>query len=241
MKPRQLMILLAITCAAPLALAQNVKPEAQPAPEPPATDVPEMDMNDPMMQAWLAASTPGEHHKHLEVMAGEWVGTSTMWMMPGADPMVSPVTCSSRMELDGRFLLSNHAGEMMGMPFRGMGTMGYNNTTKKYEGAWMDNMGTMTMFMTGTCSDDGKVFTMRADFVDPMTGQPTYMKELCTIIDQNRYTFEMYGPGPDGAEFMMMKIEYTRADRPMRRDRIHRPDAAPGQRPAGRPANRDGE
>lgn len=163
-----------------------------------------------MMKAWEAAATPGPHHKHLEAMVGEWEGTNTWWMAPGAPANVSPTTCSARMEFDGRFLMSHHKGDMMGMAFHGMGSMGYNNTTKQYEGTWMDNMGTMTMFMTGTCSEDGKVFKMEAKFVDPMTGQPSYMKETCTVVDADNYRMEMFGPGPDGKEFKMMEIVYKR-------------------------------
>ncbi|MBX3360724.1 MAG: DUF1579 family protein [Phycisphaeraceae bacterium] len=163
-----------------------------------------------MMALWSAAKTPGPHHKHMEVMAGEWEGVSRMWMVPGMPPEESPVRTTARMEFDGLFLISHHKGEMMGMPFRGMGTMGYNNTTKEYEGAWMDNMGSMTMWMTGTCSDDGKVFKLVSTFVDFMTGEKTTMKMDTTVIDNDNYKWEMYGPGPDGVEYKMMEIVYKR-------------------------------
>lgn len=163
-----------------------------------------------MMQAWEAARTPGEHHKHLEAMAGEWEGTNSWWEAPDAPPTVSPVRTSSKMEMDGLFLISHHKGEMMGMPFRGLGTMGYNNTTKQYEGAWMDSMGSMTMFMTGTGSEDGKVLKMESKFMDFITGEPTSMKMTTTVIDADNYKWEMYGPGQDGKEFKMMEIVYKR-------------------------------
>lgn len=232
-------IMLALTGAiAPVVLAQNVDPskdakvkadaaaaqakkaaqdaekaakdamEKAKAGQPPA--MPEMSPEEAeMMKAWEAAATPGDHHKHLEVMAGEFEGTNTWWMAAGAPPNVSPMKCSGRMELEGRYLITHHKGDMMGMQFHGIGTMGYNNTTKQYESAWMDNMGTMTMFMTGTCSEDGKVFKMEGKFMDP-TGKPSYMKETCTVVDADTFRYDMYGPGMDGKEFKMMEIVYKR-------------------------------
>lgn len=234
----RLVVMLALAGAiAPVALAQNVDPakaqqdakaradeaikraeqakkDADKALEKAKAGQPTMPEMSPeelaMMQAWEAARSPGEHHKHMEMMAGEWEGTNSWWSSPDSEPNVSPVRTSSKMELDGLFLVSHHKGEMMGMPFRGLGTMGYNNTTKQYEGAWMDNMGSMTMFMTGTCSDDGKVFKMESKFVDFITGEATSMKMTTTIIDADNYTWEMYGPGEDGNEFRMMEIVYKR-------------------------------
>lgn len=260
MKSRQLILLLSIAGIAPLAMAQQTDPKkptqptTQPTTQPardswlkPATpprdaDMRETGMNDHVKKLWDDASTPGEHHKQLEKLVGEWNGTSTMWRTPGSEPLISNTTCTSRMELDGRFLVSDHEGELMGMPFLGMGVMGYNNTTQKYESVWMDNMGTMTTFMTGTSSDDGRVLTMHSDFIDPLTSEHTSMKHVCTTIDENTHTIEMYGPARDGEEFMTMKIEYKRSDRPLRSnrpDRTLRPDGTTGDRPidAGRPTD----
>lgn len=194
--------------------AQDATKSAEKALEKAKAGQPEMPEMSPeeaeMMAAWEAAATPGEQHKFLEAMVGEWEGTNTWWMAPGAPPNVSPTYCSSKMALDGRFLMSHHKGDMMGMEFQGIGTMGYNNTSKQYEGTWMDNMGTMTMFLTGSASADGKVFKMEAKFIDPMTNQPSYMKEVCTIIDADNYRFDMHGPGPDGKEYKMMEIVFKR-------------------------------
>jgi hypothetical protein len=176
-----------------------------------------------MMAAWEAAATPGPHHAHLEAMAGEWESKTVWWMAPGTPPNESAGTASAHMILDGRFLVSDFKGEMMGMPFHGIGTWGYNNITKQYESTWIDNFGTMTMLMTGTCSDDGKVFKMEAKYIDPMTGQDSFMKETCTITGPGAYKLEMYGPSPDGkGEFKMMEITFKKVG-----------NAAPAAKPAG--------
>ncbi len=164
-----------------------------------------------MMQAWAEAATPGPHHKHLEAMAGEWESKTVWWMAPGAPANESGGTASAHMILEGRFLVSEFKGEMMGMPFHGIGTWGYNNVTKQYESTWIDNFGTMTMLLTGNCSPDGKVFKMEAKYIDPMTGKDSFMKETCTITGPGAYKLEMYGPSPDGkGEFKMMEITFKK-------------------------------
>src|SRR5687768_3314565 len=55
------------------------------------------------MQACIEAGTPGEMHKRLAKAAGTWQGKSTMWMVPGADPINSECTATVTPIMDGRF------------------------------------------------------------------------------------------------------------------------------------------
>ena len=41
-----------------------------------------------MMQAWEKAGQPGEQHRQLAGMVGEWTTKQTMWMDPQQPPMV---------------------------------------------------------------------------------------------------------------------------------------------------------
>ncbi|MFN2383465.1 MAG: DUF1579 family protein, partial [Gemmatimonadota bacterium] len=77
------------------------------------------DIDPAVMQKWMAYATPGDAHKHLAEMAGDWTYTSQMWMAPGAPPVASSGTASYAMVMDGRYLMENYEGSMMGMPFRG--------------------------------------------------------------------------------------------------------------------------
>lgn len=184
-----------------------------------------MDPNDPMMKAWMEAATPGEHHTYLAQLAGEWEGTNTWRMDPNAPWNTSSASCSSRMIMDGRYLHSEHRGDMMGMAFYGMGTWGYNNTTKQYESSWIDNCGTMTMLLTGSCSEDGKTFKLNTKYVDPMTGKDTFMKQTCSITSPDSYKMEFYSPDQSGKEFKSMEIDYKRVG-----------NAAPASAPTAKPA-----
>lgn len=179
------------------------------------TKQPEMSAEEKaMMEAWMKAATPGEHHKHLAMMEGNWKTASKMWMAPGAAPTESTGTCENKMALDGRYLHQDCTGPSMmpGMPdFHGMGVTGYDNVQKKYVGTWTDNMTTGIMMATGTCEEGGKVHKMSGEYVDPMTMKTKKFRWVSKTISPGKEIFEFYDEGPDGKEFKTMEITYTKS------------------------------
>lgn len=162
------------------------------------------------MEAMQKAMTPGEPHKHLARMAGDWTFTSKMWMAPNQPPAESSGTMHAEMILGGRYVQAVWSGNFMGMPFEGRATEGYDNMTKKYVSTWMDNMGTGILYSTGTCDDKHMKCSTKGDMVDPMTGKNSYMRQEVTWMDDNTFKNEMYGPGPDGKEFKWMEMTVRR-------------------------------
>lgn len=167
-----------------------------------------------MMEAWQKCSTPGEMHQHLAKSVGTWDGKVSWTMKPGDPPSESTCVTTVTMIMGGRFAKVETKGMMsMGgppMPFEGMGIYGYNNATKKFEGTWLDNFGTMMMHSEGSMSSDGKTRTSMAKFTDPMTNKESWMKEVETLNGPDSMTLEMFGPDMNGKEFKMMSIAYTR-------------------------------
>src|SRR4030095_7138272 len=82
------------------------------------------------MEAWMKAATPGEHHKNLNFFVGDWKTQNTMWM-DGSETKTEG-TAHIEWAMDGRYVISKHSGNFMGMPFQGMGIDGYDNVTSKY-------------------------------------------------------------------------------------------------------------
>lgn len=156
-------------------------------------------------------ATPGEHHKHLERLAGKWKTTGKFWMAPDAQAIESTGTAEHKMVLEGRFLQTSYQGEFFGMPFLGLGTQGFDRYTNKYVETWMDSMGTMTMISEGACEQEGKVRTITAEFDDPMTKKRTKIRSVYRIADADHYVLEAYGLAPNGSEFKMMEINHTRS------------------------------
>jgi hypothetical protein len=163
-----------------------------------------------MMAAMMKAGSPGENHKHIGRMVGDWEYTSKMWMAPGQPPEESKGTMHAEMAMGGRFVQHHWKGSFSGMPFEGLGTEGYDNMTKKFVSSWIDNMSTGIMMSTGSCDDAGKVCTMTGEMPDPMTGQMATSKGVITWIDNDHFKNEMFSKDPSGAEMKMMEINASR-------------------------------
>ena len=176
------------------------------APKPDATPA----MDPAMMEAMMKAGIPGDAHKKLDGMVGNWDTKITLWMMPGVPPMSSTGTSTNAWVMGGRYLEQRFKGEFAGMPFEGVGYSGYDNVKKQYWGTWMDNMSTSMMTSTGNVSADGKTWEFTATMTDPMTGKDSTAKEKVTIVDADHHTMEMWVAGPDGKMFKNMEIAYSR-------------------------------
>jgi uncharacterized protein DUF1579 len=190
-------LLVVLSCSA---FAQHDHSQTQAAPQ----------MDPAMMQAMMAAATPGDAQKLLNNMAGSWTTKAKFWMMPGTDPMSMEGASENKWVMGGRYLEQRYSGNMMGMPFEGLGYTGYDNVKKQYWGSWMDNMSTSMMMTTGATSDGGKTWTFSGSMADPMTGKDSKVDEKITVADADHHTLEMWGPGPDGKMYKTMEIAYTR-------------------------------
>ena len=196
MKVRGIAILCLLALSAPVA-AQDKKPEGG---APGEAD----------MAAMMKAAEPGENHKHLGRMAGDWEYTSKMWMAPGQPPEESKGTMHGETVMGGRYLQHHWKGNMAGMPFEGLGTEGYDNATKQFISSWIDNMSTGMMFSKGSCDAAGKVCTMTGDMADPMSGSNMTTKMVVTWADNDHFRNEMFMKDPSGGEMKMMEINASR-------------------------------
>jgi hypothetical protein len=143
-------------------------------------------------------------------MAGNWKLAVTMWMAPGAPPAKSVGTAEFKPILGGRYLQQEVRGDMNGQAFEGLGVEGYDNVTKERFATWVDNMGTGAMITKGKCGTHAKKCTLKGKVPDPIAGKEVPVTETITMNDDNSFTFEMQGPGPDGKVFKTLEIVYTR-------------------------------
>ncbi len=164
-----------------------------------------------MIKAWQDYAAPGQAHQMLAMDNGNWNAESTMYMGPNdPKPMKTTMTASTKMILGGRYQESRYSGNMMGQPFEGISTVGYNNASKKYESTWVDNMGTGVMIMTGAYDAASKTMNLSGQCADPMTGKTKTMRETFTILDDNTRKMEMFDTDPSGKEYKSMEIMLTR-------------------------------
>ena len=164
-----------------------------------------------MDKAWKESMTLGAPHKMLAKGAGTWNGDVTMWMANGAPPMKSSATMVTNMTFNGLYQQSKHKGEMMGAPFEGMSTTGYDNTKKEFFSTWIDNMGSGILVTTGNWDDANKTLTLSGTMKNPANGLDCSIREIYKMVDDNNQILEMYGPDPQtGKEYKTMEIKYTR-------------------------------
>lgn len=164
-----------------------------------------------MMKAWEAYAKPGDAHKTLAMDNGNWSCKSTMWMGPDDQkPMKTTMSATSKMILGGRYQEARYTGNMMGQPFEGISTVGYDNASKELVSNWMDNMGTNIMQMRGKYDGTSKTMEMKGQCTDPMTGKQKSVRETYTLMDDNTRKMEMYDTDASGKEYKSMEIVMTR-------------------------------
>lgn len=168
-------------------------------------------MTKALMAKAEAAGQPGEAHKALAPLEGNWTVEVQIWPGPDAEPITSRGTANARFILDGRFIRENFKGEFMGKPYQGFLFIGYDNMTGVYNHVWMDSSNTTMSISTGTASDDWKTFTFTGVSPCPMTGDKEVpFKQVLNIQDDGKRVMKIYQTR-DGEEVKVMKITYTPA------------------------------
>ncbi len=162
------------------------------------------------MKAWMDYMTPGDVHKMLAKSDGEWNEDISMWMSPGGPLQKSTATCTNKMIMGGRYQISNHSGNMMGMPFEGMSTVAYDNAKKAFITTWVDNMGTGIMVLEGTWDDKTKTLNLKGKQTDPTNGKEMMVRETFQIIDDDKQKMEMFMTPAGSKEYKSMEIVLTR-------------------------------
>ena len=162
------------------------------------------------MEAYTKAGTPGAPHKKLAATVGKYNVTMKSWQDPKAPPMEETGTATRSMALDGRVLVEQFSGTMMGSPFTGHGMTGYDNVSNKYWSTWNDSMSTGLMVSSGTC-DAKDACTFTGTWNDPVKKGPTKSRMTSRWTDKDTEVFEMYGPDKQGKEMKMMEMTYKRA------------------------------
>ena len=161
------------------------------------------------MEAFMKAGTPGAPHKAMAATAGNYDAKVKSWQEAGQPPMESTATATRTMALDGRMLVEDFKGSMMGMPFSGHGMRGYDNVSGKYWSTWNDSMSTGLLVSEGTC-DSKNTCAFKGTWNDPIKKGPVAARITSRWTSPTTEVFEMHGPGRDGKEMKMMEITYTR-------------------------------
>jgi hypothetical protein len=161
----------------------------------------------------MKLASPGEHHKHLETLAGKWVQVVKARTGPNAAWSESGGKAEYKLILGGRFIMEEVKCMMFGRPFGWVGLYGYDNMQEKHTAVWADDFGTNTEFAEGQCDSAGKSVTYLGERSDPRTpGGTARFKWVVTVESDDRMRIEMYEIDKDGKGFKNAEIIATRAN-----------------------------
>lgn len=156
------------------------------------------------------APEPGPEHQRLQALIGDWKAETKAWGCPGAPVEQGKGTLSNFWMLDGRFVGQEYKSRAQRPKYKGLGALGYDNVKKMYTSVWLDTTGTSIYTAAGSCDASGKVFTLEGIDRDPVTGTPLRCRSTLRIIDEKKYTFELFKEGSDGKMFRTLEVTYTR-------------------------------
>jgi Protein of unknown function (DUF1579) len=163
-----------------------------------------------MRKAWENFMTPGPMHTWMAKSNGTWEAEVSQWMDPAAPPTKAKATNVQSSILNGLYVSGKFSSTMMGMPFQGESTLGYDNAKKDFVSTWVDNMGSGIVVMRGTYDEATKTLHLKGKQSDPMTGKDCDIREEMKFIDDNTYTMTMFGSDWEGKETKFMEGTFKR-------------------------------
>ncbi len=166
----------------------------------------------PNLQEMMKLGQPGEHHKHLDALAGKWdLVLKLQGPGTGTTPSESKGTAEFKWIMERRFLVEEAKTQLFGKPFQWMGIYGYDNAGKKYTAVWVDNFQTHTEIGEGQCDGAGKVFTFVGESFNPGSKTKEKFKWVINVEGKDKIRTEMFQVSPEGKDTCMMVIHGTRA------------------------------
>jgi len=161
-----------------------------------------------LLGTFLGSVMAEDGAKILKKDVGTWNCEVRMFSDPKTPPAVSKGKETNFM-IGDHWLVSHFKGSVAGMDFEGSSQNGYDETTKKFVGTWVDSMSPHSMKTEGTWDEKTQTLTSTGVAKDPSGNEMTNKMTVVYDVDGTR-SFTMFGL-IDGAEVKMMEIKYTKA------------------------------
>jgi len=139
-------------------------------------------------------------HHFLAQLAGNWRGTSKLWLEPDKLADEAPIVGTIQIILEGRFALFLYQSSIEGETQHGMFTFGYNTLLDRYETSWVDSFhnNTAIMFCTGREKENG--FFVLGSYPDPSGGPDWGWRTEVQLVDMNNLIITAYNIHPEFGE-----------------------------------------
>ena len=153
---------------------------------------------------------PVKEHEWLKKFLGEWDSDVEVIMAPG-QPAIKGKSTESARSIGGFWIVSEGKGEMMGMPFASVLTLGYDPDKKKYIGTWVDSMASFLWTYTGTVDPTGKILTLETEGPSPTKpGKNAKFREVTEFKSNDHRVFTSSIQQDDGTWHTMLTVHARR-------------------------------
>lgn len=151
---------------------------------------------------------PTPEHAWVQQLVGEWEVEGECFMEPGQPPVKSKGRETSR-AIGEFWAQSRYEGEVLGKPFTGVFTLGYDPEQKQYLATWTDSMTATLWQYRGTLDAAGKVLVLETEGKCPGDGQLRRFRETIELVDRDHRTFTSEVE-VDGQWVRCVRFVYTR-------------------------------
>ncbi|TWT74442.1 hypothetical protein Pla123a_32650 [Posidoniimonas polymericola] len=152
---------------------------------------------------------PTTQHQWLRQLTGDWTTKVTMYM-PGQPPMSSDGHATTRL-VGGFWAVSEVTGQMMGDPFEGLQTIGFDAEKQEYVGSWVDSMSSHQWLHRGQLNKAKNQLVLECKGPCPLQpGELVSFREVYEVKDADHLVFTSYVQGENSEWTKGMQIEYTR-------------------------------
>jgi len=134
----------------------------------------------------------------------------SMWTDPAKPPAIDVGEATLTPVLGGRHLRQDLRIDSPTGAFRGLGYLGYDLATRRYDSLWMDVNFTGMILAHGSYDPSRRTYELTGAMPDPHhAGATLPLREVMRVPDADHFTYEYY-EHHDGREMLAVRLEYTR-------------------------------
>src|SRR5690554_879321 len=158
---------------------------------------------------WSVYMTPADVH----TLFSKYTGNFKMEMTVGigsSQPTVFTMDSHHQMLLGGRFLEMKQQGDMMGVDYQCMTTLGFNTIDRQMALTTITNMGTGTLSLFGKWDKKDKSATLYGKLTNPVTKNIINVKQIISFPDKDTILIESFDQEGDKPEVKTVQYKFIR-------------------------------
>ena len=159
---------------------------------------------------WSTYMNTSDVHALMAEYLGDFTMEITMSTGEGKPPMVIHLDSHHKMLLGGRFLEMKQSGDMMGMAYEAVTTLGYNTIDKNLSLTTITNMGTGTLAMAGLWENSTKAADVLGVLTNPVSKNTINVRQHFQFVDKDTILIESYDTEGTSAEKKTVEYKLKR-------------------------------